>query len=207
MSNFKEKFKDGFLKCLPLLIVLTSVGLFTIAVKWIVGTFYAPSDTVTEKLYGDEKYVVVQCYQAPSTTYYVYGADYVYDAEAHDNAANEHENAHLQGDPLVYFILNETALDMENTTVKTIYNGNALHIVQLGEFVLYRLEGQYGVFAPLRDYKESTTSRKNDLYVVRQLMKDDRWTAFDLPEGETAESFYDRLEKIEWYLDTEYEDN
>ncbi len=207
MSNFKEKFKDGFLKCLPLLIVLISIGLFTLAVKWIAGTFYAPSDTVTEKLYGDEEFVVVQCYQAPSTTYYVYAGDYVYDADAHDNAANEHENAHLQGEPLVYFILNETALNMEDTVVKTVFKGNGLHVVQLGEFALYRLEGQYGVFAPLRDYKESTTSRKNDLYVVRQLMKDDRWTAFDLPEGETADSFYAKLEKIEWYLDTEYEDD
>ena len=207
MSNFKEKFKDGFLKCLPLLIVLTSIGVFTLAVKWIAGTFYAPSDTVYEKVYGDEALVVVHCYQAPSSTYYVYEEGYVYDAEAHDNAANDHENAHLQGDPLVYFILNETALDMENTTVKTVYKGNGLHVVQLGEFALYRLEGQYGVFAPLREYDESATSRKNDLYVVRQLMKDDRWRNFDLPDYETEQGFYERLEKIEWYLDTEYEDN
>ena len=42
---------------------------------------------------------------------------------------------------------------------------------------------------------------------ARQLMKDDRYKAFDLPEWETQQGFYDRLEKIEWYLDTEYEDN
>ena len=39
--------------------------------------------------------------------------------------------------------------DMETTTVKLLAEGNALKVYQFGEFILYRLEGQYGVFAPL----------------------------------------------------------
>ena len=79
--------------------------------------------------------------------------------------------------------------------------------MQFGEFVLYRLEGQYGVFAPLREYKESATSRKNDLYVVRQLLKDDNYKEFDLPEWESEKELVEQLEKIEWYLDNEYNED
>ena len=80
---------------------------------------------------------------------------------------------------------------------------NALKVYQFGEFILYRLEGQYGVFAPLRDYTESATSRKNDLYVVRQLLKNDAWKGFVMPY-ETVDNFQTILERLEWHLDTEY---
>ena len=74
--------------------------------------------------------------------------------------------------------------------------------------MIYKLEGEYGVFAPLRDYGESTTKRKNDLYVVRQLLKNDRWKEFVLPDWESSDEFHEKLEKLEWHLDTEYnEDN
>ena len=65
------------------------------------------------------------------------------------------------------------------------------------------------MFAPLRDYKESTTSRKNDLYVVRQLMKTESYKFFELPvdSEETEQDFLKRLEKIEWYLDAEYNED
>jgi len=113
---------------------------------------------------------------------------------------------HMTDEPLAIFTLNETPLNMDNTTVKTLFSGNGLNAYQFGEFVVYRLEGEYGVFAPLREYKESTTKRKNDLYVIRQLLKNDRYKEFDLPSWETEDEFYDKLEKIEWYLDAEYED-
>ena len=121
--------------------------------------------------------------------------------------AGEHDDAHLHKIPEVYFVLNETAPDMKTTTVKLLLEGNGLKVFQFGEFILYRLEGQYGVFAPLRDYTESATSRKNDLYVVRQLLKDDAYQKFE-PPYELDESFQSILERLEWHLDTEYvEDN
>ena len=61
--------------------------------------------------------------------------------------------------PEVYFVLNESAPDMETTTVKLLAEGNALKVYQFGEFILYRLEGQYGVVAPLRDYTEKMCIR------------------------------------------------
>lgn len=203
-----SKAKELFLKCLPMLIVLVSTGLFALAVKLVIGYFYAPSDTIYIKQYGEETYTVVHCSQKPSNYYYIYDSDYTFDEERYDNAAAKHNNAHQNDRPLAYFILNETALNMENTTVKKILDGNGLKVYQLGEFILYKLEGEYGVFAPLRDFKESATSRKNDLYVVRQLLKNDAYKAFDLPEWEKEEDFFARLEKLEWHLDTEYvEDN
>ena len=63
------------------------------------------------------------------------------------------------------------------------------------------------MFAPLRNYEESTTSRKNDLYVIRQLLKNDRYKQFELPEDISEAKFLEMLEKIEWYLDTEYEED
>lgn len=199
-----SKAKDLFLKCLPMLIVLASTGIFALLIKLVIGFFYAPSDTVYEKSYGDERFVVVQCYQNPSSYYYIYGEDFSYNEAEYDNVAGEHNNAHVAAEPIVYFVLNETALNLDNTVVKTVMQGNGLTVMQFGEFILYRLEGQYGVFAPLREYKESTTSRKNDLYVVRQLLKNDNYKSFDLPEWESEEEFLEQLEKIEWYLDTEY---
>ncbi len=203
-----SKFKAGFIKCLPMLIVLASVGLFTLGVKWLIGVFYAPEDTVYHKEYGGERFTIVQCYQNPSSHYYVYPEDYDYNEENFDNVAGEHDDAHFADMPIVYFILNETPLDIENTAIKTIFEGNGLKAVQFGEFVLYKLEGQYGVFAPLREYTESATSRKNDLYVIRQMLKNENYLNFDLPDWESTEDFLAALEKIEWYLDTEYiEDN
>ena len=199
-----SKFKAAFLKCLPMLIVIACVGLFALGVKWIAGTFYAPKDTVYEK----DGFQIVHCYQTPSSYYYIYPSDFVFTQSEYDNVGGEHEDAHFIHDPLAYFILNETALNIENTTVKQLTDGNGLTAFQFGEFVLYKLEGQFGVFAPLRDYEESATSRKNDLYVVRQLMKNDVYKGFELPDWETEEGFLARLEKIEWFLDTEYiEDN
>lgn len=202
-----SKFKAGFLKCLPLIIVLACTGLFMWGIKAVIGIFYAPHDEVFTKQYGDEKYVVVKCFQNPSSYFYVYNGDFVFNEAEYDNVAGEHNNAHLLKVPEVYFVLNETAPDMETTTVKLLAEGNGLKVFQFGEFILYRLEGQYGVFAPLRDYTESATSRKNDLYVVRQLLKNDAYKGFEMPY-ETDESFLDILEKLEWHLDTEYvEDN
>ena len=129
-----------------------------------------------------------------------------HDESKYKKVASEHDRVHMTDEPLAIFTLNETPLNMDNTTVKTLFSGNGLNAYQFGEFVIYRLEGEYGVFAPLREYKESATKRKNDLYVIRQLLKNDRYKEFDLPTWETEEEFYDKLEKIEWYLDAEYED-
>lgn len=206
--TFKEKFKSAFLKCLPMLIVLASTAIFVTAIKIVINIFYKPVDSVYEKEYGDEKFVVVQCYQRPASHYYIMRGNYVFSEENYDNAASEHDRAHLKDNPLAIFTLNETPLDMENTVVKTLIDSSALNAYQFGEFVVYRLEGEYGVFAPLREYKESVTKRKNDLYVVRQLMKDERYLEFDLPSWETPEDFLSNLERIERYLDAEYnEDN
>ncbi|MGN1422518.1 MAG: hypothetical protein ACI4XA_04015 [Oscillospiraceae bacterium] len=201
-----SKAKELFLKCLPMLIVLTSTGIFMFLIKFVIGIFYAPKDTVTPVEYSGEKFTVVQCYQNPSSHYYVYGADYEYRGDNFNNVAGEHDDAHFADRPKAYFILNETPLDLSNLKIKTLIDTNSLYVVQFDEFVLYKLEGQYGVFAPLREYKESATSRKNDLYVVRQLLKNDRYLEFDLPEWESEEDFLAQLEKIEWYLDAEYED-
>ncbi len=203
-----SKAKELFLKCLPMLIVLVSTGIFALGIKWVIGIFYAPKDTVYQKTYGEESYSVVQCAQNSQSYYFVYDGDFKYNEEDYDNVAGEHNDAHFAEKPLVYFVLNETPLDMEKTTVKLLIDGNGLYAVQFGEFVLYKLEGEYGVFAPLREYKESVTKRKNDLYVVRQLLKNDNYKRFDLPEWEPVDEFLEQLEKIEWYLDTEYvEDN
>lgn len=200
----KEKFKSYFLKVLPMLIVLVSTGIFMFLIKLVIGIFYAPKDTVYVKEYGEEKYTVIQCYQTPASHYYLLPGSFSYDESKYDNVASAHDRIHLTDEPLAIFTLNETPLDMDNTVVKLLYSGNGVYAYQFGEFIIYRLEGEYGVFAPLREYKKSATNRKNDLYVVRQLMKDERWTNFDLPTWETSDKFYDRLEKIEWYLDAEY---
>lgn len=198
-----SKGKEAFLKALPLIITLLCVGLFALGVKWVATMFYTPVDTLYEK----NGFQIVHCYQNPSNTYYVFDDSFTFDENEYKNAANEHENAHFAHAPLAYFILNESALDLDNTAVQTLYEGNGVYVMQLGEFVLYRLEGQYGVFAPLRPYEESTTARKNDLYVIRQLLKNDRYKSFELPEDISQEKFLEMLEKIEWYLDTEYEED
>lgn len=195
-----SKKKEAFLKALPLIITLACVGLFALGVKWVAGMFYTPVDTLYEK----NGFKVVHCYQNPSNTYYVFDESFEFVESEYENVANEHENAHFAHVPLVYFILNESELPLEKTAVKTLYEGNGAYVMQFGEFVLYRLEGQYGVFAPLRNYEESATSRKNDLYVIRQLLKDDRYKQFELPEGTSEAQFLEMLEKIEWHLDTEY---
>ena len=202
-----SKPKAALLKCLPLMIVLVCTGLFMWGIKAVIGVFYAPHDEVFVKESGAEKYVVVKCFQNPSSYFYVYDGDFVFNEAEYDNVAGEHNDAHLLKVPEVYFVLNETAPDMETVTVKLLSEGNGLKVFQFGEFILYRLEGQYGVFAPLRDYTESATSRKNDLYVVRQLMKNDAYLKFEMPY-EREETFFELLEKLEWHLDTEYiEDN
>ena len=203
-----SKFKSAFLKALPLIIVLSSIAIFGLLIKWVAGMFYTPVDTHYVKMDGETKYNIVHCYQNPSNTYYIYGADYIFDEESFKNVGNEHESAHADDELIVFFTLNESALDIEKTTLKKLIDGNGLLAYQFGEFVLYRLEGQLGVFAPLRDYETSATKRKNDLYVIRQMMKNDNYKQYILPDGTSYEQFFAMLEKIEWYLDTEYiEDN
>lgn len=203
-----SKGKAVFLKLLPMLIVLVCTGLFMWGIKFVIGIFYKPHDEVFTKTDGDVTYTIVQCTQTPSTYFYVYNSDsFTFNEKEYDNVAGEHNDAHLHKLPEVYFVLNETAPDMETVTVKQIAEGNGLNVFQFGEFILYKLEGQYGVFAPLRDYTDSATSRKNDLYVVRQLMKNEAWKKFEMPYR-TEESFLGILEKLEWHLDTQYiEDN
>lgn len=203
----REKIKSAFIKCLPMLIVLVSTGIFMFAIKFVIGLFYAPKDTVYVKEYGSEKFTVIQCYQTSSSHYYLLPGNFSYDESKYDGVASEHDRIHMKDDPLAIFTLNETPLNMDNTTVKTLFSGNGVQAYQFGEFIIYRLEGQYGVFAPLREYKESATNRKNDLYVVRQLLKNDRWQSFDLPSWETSEDFFGKLEQIEWYLDAEYNED
>ena len=96
---------------------------------------------------------------------------------------------------------------MSRNCFRTLFSGSGLNVYQFGEFVVYRLEGEYGVFAPLREYKESATKRKNDLYVVRQLLKNERYKNFELPSWETEADFLKNLEKIEWHLDAEYNED
>lgn len=203
----KEKFKRGFLKCLPMLIVLVSTGIFIFAIKFVIGIFYEPKDTVYHKEYGDERFVVVQCYQNPSSHYYLMPADFEFDESRYKKAASEHDRIHYADAPLAIFTLNETPLNMDNTTVKTLISSTGLRVYQFGEFVIYKLEGEFGVFAPLRNYSESATKRKNDLYVIRQLLKKERWKAFDLPDWESAEEFEEKLERLELYLDAEYNED
>lgn len=190
-----------------MLIVLVSTGIFIFAVKFVIGIFYEPKDTVYQKEYGDERFTVIQCYQNPASHYYLLPADFEFDESRYKKVASEHDKIHYSDNPLAIFTLNETPLDMDNTTVKTLLNKTGLNVYQFGEFVIYKLEGEYGVFAPLRDYKESTTKRKNDLYVVRQLLKNDNWKSFDLPSWETEDEFLDKLERLEHYLDSEYDED
>ena len=56
----KEKAKLAFLKCLPMLIVLVSTSIFIIAIKFVIGIFYEPKDTVYRKEYGDERFTVIE---------------------------------------------------------------------------------------------------------------------------------------------------
>lgn len=199
-----SKAKAAFFKILPMLIVLACTGLFMWGIKAVISVFFAPSDEVYYRTVGENDYTIVKCYQNPSSYIYIYDSDeFEYVEDEYDNVAGEHNDAHLTKVPIVYFVLSETAPDMETVTLKPLCEGNGLTVWQFDEFVLYRLEGQYGVFAPLRDYTESATDRKNDLYVVRQLLKDDNWRNYEMLYR-TDESFEDILDKLEWYLDTEY---
>lgn len=197
-----SKGKEAFLKALPLIITLVCVGLFSLGIKLVAEVFFSPSDT----LYEINGFQIVHCYQEGSdykNTYYIYGDDFTFTESEYDNVANEHKNVHFSHVPLVYAML-QSKLDLENTAVKVLQEENGVYVMQFGEFVLYRLEGQYGVFAPLRDYEESATSRKNDLYIIRQLLKNDRYKQFELPDDISVEKFLGMLEKIEWHLDNEY---
>ena len=202
----KEKVKRAFLKCLPMLIVLVSTGIFIFAVKFVVGIFYEPKDTVYRTECGGERFTVIQCAQSSSSSFYLLPADFEFDEKRYSKAASEHDKIHYSDKPLAIFTLNEAPPDVDVITVKTLISGTGLRAYQFGEFVIYDLEGEYGVFAPLRNYSEASTKRKNDLYVIRQLLKKDRWQEFDLPSWESEEDFLENLEEIEWYLDAEYED-
>ena len=79
LNMTKEKVKSAFLKCLPMLIVLVSTGIFIFAIKFVIGIFYEPKDTVYQKEYGDEKFTVIQCYQRPASHYYLFSGDFEFD--------------------------------------------------------------------------------------------------------------------------------
>lgn len=190
-----------------MLIVLVSTGIFIFAIKFVIGIFYEPKDTVYKKEYGNDKFTVVQCYQNPASHYYLMPDDFEFDESRYKKVGSEHDKIHYSDAPLAMFTLNETPLNMDNTTVKTLLNKTGLNVYQFGEFIIYRLEGEYGVCAPLRDFEESTTKRKNDLYVIRQLLKNDNWKAFDLPDWEEEDEFLDKLERLEHYLDSEYDED
>lgn len=141
----KQKFKELFLKCLPMLIVLVSTGIFIFAIKFVIGLFYAPKDTVYVKDNGAEKFTVIQCYQNPSSHYYLLPGDFQYDETKYKDVASEHDKIHMRDEPLAIFTLNETPLDIENSTIKTLFTGNGVNAYQFGEFIIYKLEGQYGI--------------------------------------------------------------
>ena len=199
-----SKGKAAFIKCLPLLITLACVGLFAWGVKWVAGRFYAPVDTHCTRSVGERELSVVWCEQKSSNTYYIYDEGYTFSEAELDNVGSEHTDAHQKHQPLVYFTLNEDPLDVEEMHFNLLVDANGLYALQIDEFVVYRLEGQYGVFAPLREFKDSATSHKNDLYVVRQLLKKERYKSYALPEDVTEEQLLDTLEKLEWQLDTMY---
>lgn len=202
----KEKVKRAFLKCLPMLIVLVSTVIFIFAIKLVVGIFYEPKDTVYRTECNGERFTVIRCGQSSSTSFYLLPADFEFDEKRYSKAASEHDRIHYSDKPLAIFTLNEASPDVDSITVKTLVSSTGLRVYQFGEFVIYNLEGEYGVFAPLRNYSEASTNRKNDIYVIRQLLKKERWKEFDLPSWESEEDFLENLEEIEWHLDAEYED-
>ena len=201
----KEKAKLAFLKCLPMLIVLVSTGIFIIAIKFVIGIFYEPKDAVYKTEYNGERFTVIQCTQSSSNSFYLLPAEFEFDEKRYSKVASEHDKVHYSDKPLAIFTLNEPPPDIDGITVKTLISGTGLRVYQFGEFVIFNLEGAYGVFAPLRNYSEASTNRKNDIYVIRQLLKKDRWQGFVLPSWESEEDFLKNLEEIEWYLDAEYE--
>ena len=119
-----SKGKAAFLKILPMLIVLVCTGLFMWGIKFVIGIFYAPHDEVFTKRDGDVTYTIVKCYQNPSSYFYVYNSEeFTFNEADYDNVAGEHNDAHLLKVPEVYFVLNESAPDMETTTVKLTCRG------------------------------------------------------------------------------------
>ena len=119
-----SKGKAAFLKILPMLIVLVCTGLFMWGIKFVIGIFYAPHDEVFTKRDGDVTYTIVKCYQNPSSYFYVYNSEeFTFNEADYDNVAGEHNDAHLLKVPEVYFVLNESAPDMETTTVKLLAEG------------------------------------------------------------------------------------
>lgn len=198
------KGKEALIKALPLIITLVCVGLFAWGVKAIAGIFYAPDDTHYTRTIGEDAFSIVHCEQQGSNTYYVYDEGFTFSEQALDNVGAEHTDAHNEYKPLVFFTLNEDPLDVEGMAFDLLVDGNGLYALQLDEFIVYRLEGQYGVIAPLREYKQSATSTKNDCFVIRQLLKKERYKNYSLPDDITQDEFLERLEKLEWQLDTEY---
>ena len=108
--------RAAFLKILPMLIVLACTGLFMWGIKAVIGVFYAPHDEVYYRTVGENEYTIVKCFQNPSSYFYIYNSDaFVYNEKDYENVAGEHNDAHLTKVPEVYFVLNETAPDVETT--------------------------------------------------------------------------------------------
>lgn len=199
-----SKPKAALIQVLPLLITLVCVGLFAWGIKIVAEKFYAPEDSCVSRTVNGEELSIVWCEQQGSNTYYLYGEEFAFSAAEYENVGAEHTEAHHKHEPRVFFTLNEDPLKLSEMPLAVLIDGNGLYAIQIDEFIVYRLEGQYGVLAPMREFKQSATLRKNDLYVVKQLIKNDRYKGYLLPEGTTAEEFRATLEKLEWQLDTEY---
>lgn len=197
-----SKGKAAFLKILPMLIVLVCTGLFMWGIKFVIGIFYAPHDEVFTKESGTEKYVVVQCTTGQKNEYYLYDSTFVYNEEDYNNVAGEHEKAHTAHIPLAGITLPSGSVDVENAAVKLLTEGNGVTAYQFGEFIIYRLEGEYGSFAPLREYSEAiiTKNKDKDKLVIRQILKNEAWKDFEMPyrKDESFERILDDLvDKIE----------
>lgn len=196
------KWKAAFLKCLPLIIVLVCTGLFMWGIKAVIGIFYAPHDEVFVKENGNEKYVVVQCTTGQKNEYFLYDGDFEYNESEYDNVANEHREAHIFHVPLAGIELPSGSVDVENSTVKLLVEGNGVKAYQFGEFIIYKLDGEYGSFAPLREYSEAiiTKYKNRDKLVISQILKKEAWKDFEMPyrRDENFEKILDDLvDKIE----------
>lgn len=196
-----SKGKAAFLKILPMLIVLVCTGLFMWGIKFVIGIFYAPQDEVFTVENGTEKYVVVQC-TTDKVEYYLYDGDFVYNKEDYNNVAGDHEKAHTAHVPLAGFYLPSGSVDVENSTIKLLTKGNGITAYQFDEYIIYRQEGAYGAFAPLREYSEAiiTKNKDKDKLVIRQILKNEAWKDFEMPyrKDESFERILDDLvDKIE----------
>lgn len=196
----KEKLsiKNIFIKALPILIIVASVGIFTLVFKLVMNTFFRPVDTFAITEYQNERFSVVSCKQSSQITYYIYNENYVFDEEKYNNAGSEHDKVHTEVMPLVYITLKDSGIDLDNTVVKTIINGNGLECYQFDEFILYKLEGNYGILAPLMELSATASSAKNDLYVLERLMENDNYKNYTLNDAMTYENLLEKLKKMEW---------